>query len=101
MLLGRDVSKIPCFRNTFLYGIGGGLGAGLIAFMLTSRPQLSSHVAVASFTVVSMCFWMQCRYTYSKTKFELAQVKLGMQRHVMYEGTQIQKEIEAGHAKDA
>lgn len=28
-LFGRDVSEIPCFRNSFLYGIGGGVGMGL------------------------------------------------------------------------
>lgn len=29
LLFGRDVSEIPCFRNSFLYGIGGGVGTGL------------------------------------------------------------------------
>lgn len=28
-ILGRDVSEIPCFRNSFLYGISGGFGMGL------------------------------------------------------------------------
>lgn len=28
-LFGRDVSEIPCFRNSFLYGIGSGVGVGL------------------------------------------------------------------------
>lgn len=28
-ILGRDVSEMPCFRNSFLYGIGGGFGTGL------------------------------------------------------------------------
>ena len=28
-VFGRDVSEIPCFRNSFLYGISGGFGLGL------------------------------------------------------------------------
>ena len=28
-IFGRDVSEIPCFRNSFLYGIGGGFGSAL------------------------------------------------------------------------
>lgn len=29
VIFGRDVSEIPCFRNSFLYGIGSGIGTGL------------------------------------------------------------------------
>lgn len=39
VIFGRDVSEIPCFRNSFLYGIGTGLGIGLGIFNL----QLSFH----------------------------------------------------------
>jgi cytochrome c oxidase assembly protein subunit 20 len=28
-IFGRDVSEIPCFRDSFLWGIGGGVGTGL------------------------------------------------------------------------
>lgn len=101
MFFGRDVSKIPCFRNSFLYGISGGIGAGLTAFMFTSRPQLSSHVAMGSFSVVCLCYWFQCRYMFSQTRFEMARIRAGLQEHVLHEGTAIQDEIDAGHAKDA
>lgn len=61
MLFGRDVSKIPCFRNSFLYGIGGGFAGGLLTFLLTSRPQLSTHSAMGVFTCVTFGYWAQCR----------------------------------------
>lgn len=28
-IFGKDVSEMPCFRNSFLYGIGGGMGTGI------------------------------------------------------------------------
>lgn len=28
-VFGRDVANIPCFRNSFLYGIGSGIGIGI------------------------------------------------------------------------
>lgn len=61
MLFGRDVSKIPCFRNSFLYGIGGGFAGGLLTFMFTSRPQLSTHSAMGVFMCVTFGYWAQCR----------------------------------------
>jgi len=36
MIFGRDVSKIPCFKESFLYGLLGGIGCGLVTFMATS-----------------------------------------------------------------
>lgn len=61
MLFGRDVSKIPCFRNSFLYGIGGGFAGGLLTFLFTSRPQLSTHSAMGVFMAVTFGYWGQCR----------------------------------------
>lgn len=62
MVFGRDVSKMPCFRSSFLYGISIGLGGGLATFMLTSRPQISMHATMATFTVVTLSYWFTCRY---------------------------------------
>lgn len=36
MLFGRDVSKIPCFKDSFITGIYGGLGCGVASFLATS-----------------------------------------------------------------
>lgn len=37
VIFGRDVSKIPCFRNSFLTGIYGGVGCGIASFLATSK----------------------------------------------------------------
>lgn len=57
MVLGKDVSKIPCFRNSYLYGILGGFSMGVGHFMLTSKTLKSTHVGFGSFLVISTLYW--------------------------------------------
>lgn len=61
ILFGRDVSAIPCFRESFLYGIGSGVVIGLGAFMSTSKPRLATHVGVSSYIMITLSFWCYCR----------------------------------------
>lgn len=92
-LFGRDVADIPCFRNSFLYGIGGGIGMGLGTFMFTSRPAFSTHVAYGTFFFTTLCYWLTCRYNYSSTKFKYSQMKSAMRKQALFEGTTIEEEI--------
>lgn len=57
MFLGKDVKKIPCFRNSYLYGIIGGLSMGIGSFMFTSRTLKSTHIGFGSFVVISSAYW--------------------------------------------
>jgi cytochrome c oxidase assembly protein subunit 20 len=61
IILGRDVSEIPCFRSSFLYGMGGGFLGGIGAFLRTSRPQFSTHIGMASFFTTTFGYWFLCR----------------------------------------
>lgn len=71
MLFGRDIRKIPCFKNSMLYGIYSGLAAGLTTFMFTSRVHLSTGMTLGSFMGVSMVYWCFCRYDHVMKKHEL------------------------------
>ncbi|XP_067627995.1 cytochrome c oxidase assembly protein COX20, mitochondrial [Eurosta solidaginis] len=93
-IFGHDVSQIPCFRNSFLYGIGGGMGMGVLTFLGTSRTRLSTHVAFGSFFFGTMGYWLVCRYQWSKKRFEYAQLKEAMRRKSTYEGTDIERQVE-------
>lgn len=93
-LFGRDISHIPCFRNSYLYGIGAGFAGGLTTFFFTSRTRLATHVGVGCFAATTLVYWTQCRYKFSQTKFQYAQLKAGMQAHVTHEGTALEKEIQ-------
>ncbi|XP_056645333.1 cytochrome c oxidase assembly protein COX20, mitochondrial [Diorhabda carinulata] len=87
VLFGRDISKIPCFRNSLLYGIGGGLFCGLTRFMFTSQTLRSVNFSVYSFTVITLGYWFQCRYNYSKAKFEMMRLQELLKTHSILEGT--------------
>ncbi|ETN60172.1 lethal 87Df [Anopheles darlingi] len=95
MLFGRDVSTIPCFRNSFLYGISFGMGVGFLAFLKTSRPQLSTHIGFGTFMATTFGYWFPCRYTWSKQKFDMALMQKALQQQAIYEGTEKERELEA------
>lgn len=61
IIFGRDVSQIPCFRNSFLYGTLGGLGFGLAHFMLTSKVSKSANYSVYAFSMITIGYWIRCR----------------------------------------
>ncbi|KAJ8964529.1 hypothetical protein NQ314_004824 [Rhamnusium bicolor] len=95
MLFGRDVSKIPCFRNSLLYGIGGGLSFGLARFMFTSQPLRSVNFAVYSFSFITMAYWIHCRYDYSKKKFEMLRMQELLRTNSLMEGTTEEERIKS------
>ncbi|XP_063240428.1 cytochrome c oxidase assembly protein COX20, mitochondrial [Bacillus rossius redtenbacheri] len=94
MLFGRDVSQIPCFRDSYLYGISGGLGAGLLFFLFTSRIRMATHVGFGSFVGITLSYWAYCRYTRSVSDQNLQLLKQAMDRKLMYEGTAVEEQIE-------
>lgn len=57
-LFGRDLADIPCFRSSWLYGISGGIGAGLLYFLFTSKTRMASHVAMGSMCTITLSYWL-------------------------------------------
>ncbi|XP_050078788.1 cytochrome c oxidase assembly protein COX20, mitochondrial [Anopheles maculipalpis] len=92
IIFGRDVSTIPCFRNSFLYGISIGMGVGFLAFLKTSRPQLSTHIGFGTFMATTLGYWFPCRYNWSKQKFDAGQLQQALQQQAIYEGTEKERE---------
>jgi cytochrome c oxidase assembly protein subunit 20 len=100
MLFGRNIAEIPCFRSSFLYGGGGGIAAGFLSFLMTSRPQFSCHIAMGTFVTTVFAYWTQCRYNYSQEKFFYRQLQPLMKQQAIYEGTNLEKEVQE-KAEDA
>ncbi|XP_055642814.1 cytochrome c oxidase assembly protein COX20, mitochondrial [Toxorhynchites rutilus septentrionalis] len=94
VLFGRDLSQIPCFRNSFLYGIGTGVATGFLAFLGTSRPQLSSHIGFSGFMATTLCYWFACRYNWSKKETDTQLLQTLIQQQAMYEGTQKERDLD-------
>ncbi|XP_075224472.1 cytochrome c oxidase assembly factor COX20 lethal (3) 87Df isoform X1 [Lycorma delicatula] len=82
-LFGRDVTQIPCFRNSFLYGVYSGLGLGLSYFMFTSKVRNAVVVGYSSFFLTTLSYW----YNYSKQKFELLKIQHLLEKKIVLEGT--------------
>ncbi|XP_030370462.1 cytochrome c oxidase assembly protein COX20, mitochondrial [Scaptodrosophila lebanonensis] len=94
IIFGRDIAQIPCFRNSFLYGISGGIGIGLLTFLGTSRPHFSTHVGFGSFFCGTIVYWFGCRYQWSVRRFEQRQLQEAMRQQAMYEGTETERELD-------
>lgn len=63
-IFGRNVAEIPCFRSSFLYGIGGGFVGGAVSFLATSRTALSTNIGFATFFCGTIFYWVSCRYSF-------------------------------------
>ncbi|KAF7274440.1 cytochrome c oxidase assembly factor COX20 lethal (3) 87Df isoform X2 [Rhynchophorus ferrugineus] len=74
-------------RTSFLYGVSGGLAFGLAHFLFTSRTLRSVNYSVYSFSMITIGYWMHCRYNYSKTKFEVMRLQEMLEKQAMLEGT--------------
>ncbi|XP_050346680.1 cytochrome c oxidase assembly protein COX20, mitochondrial [Nymphalis io] len=94
-IFGRDVSKIPCFRESFLYGIATGIGVGLASFLKTSKPLMSQHIGVGTFAISTLVTWSYCRYQWSKQKFDAQLMQEALKDKIRYEGSVVEKELES------
>jgi len=53
--LGRDLNSIPCFKWTFLYGIGSACGVGMAYNLATSRSP--KKLVIGTYTTVTFGYW--------------------------------------------
>ncbi|XP_020643538.3 cytochrome c oxidase assembly protein COX20, mitochondrial [Pogona vitticeps] len=90
-----DVFKIPCARESFLYGSLGGVAVGLVHFLATSRVLRSYYVAVGGYALSTTVFWFCCRYDRAKKRFEQRMIQEGIKNMILYEGTQYDRTKEA------
>ncbi|ORY03381.1 hypothetical protein K493DRAFT_311746 [Basidiobolus meristosporus CBS 931.73] len=54
--------KMPCFRDSVLYGIGSGTGIGVGHFLLKKNIKSACNWAVGGFALVSIISWEVCQY---------------------------------------
>ena len=75
MVFGRDLTQIPCFRDSALNGIYSGIAAVLITVMATSRPRLAADTGVYTFCIVTLGSFVVCRYKREQTKKMISAVE--------------------------
>lgn len=67
---------------------------GLGTFLKTSKPMLSQHVGVGSFSMATLLYWSYCRYAWSKQRFDAQLLQDALKDKILYEGTAVEKELE-------
>lgn len=93
-LFGRDLTKIPCFKQSFFNGIASGVGIGLLVFMFTSRVPLACHSMMGSFGAITISYFSYCRYNFGKEQFMISQMQGLMQEAMVMEGADQDKAIQ-------
>ncbi|KAG9483972.1 cytochrome c oxidase assembly protein COX20, mitochondrial [Eleutherodactylus coqui] len=84
-----DVQKIPCARESVLYGSVGSLVIGVGNFLATSRVRRSCDLAVGGFLLSTLGSWLYCRYNYAKLKIQQRIVQDGLKKKMIYEGSSL------------
>jgi len=54
---------IPCMKQSWMYGISGGLASGLGYFLFTSNVKRAKWVGLGGMYAVIIGTWITCRYS--------------------------------------
>jgi cytochrome c oxidase assembly protein subunit 20 len=81
--------RTPCYRSSLLFGIGGGIGSGLLFFLFTSKIRLASHVGVVSYAGISVAAWSYCRYQMAEADRKQREYRVAIQQKLLIEGTEL------------
>ena len=90
MFNGHDLSKVPCFKNSFMYGIGSGTLVGVVYNLALSRNPFK--LAFATYGVVTFGYFFVCRYNYRMSEAELKKIRHAMRQRPFIEGTEKDQE---------
>ncbi|CAD5111093.1 DgyrCDS440 [Dimorphilus gyrociliatus] len=93
IFLGKDISKIPCFKQAFTSGILGGITTGFGYFFYSSNVKKSCNIGVGSYALVTLGFYSYCRYKFTKKLQDEALMKKALQAKILSEGTNLEAEI--------
>uniref|UniRef100_A0A8D0H1M1 Cytochrome c oxidase assembly protein COX20, mitochondrial n=1 Tax=Sphenodon punctatus TaxID=8508 RepID=A0A8D0H1M1_SPHPU len=89
-----DVRKIPCARESILYGAAGSLALGLGHFLATSRVKRSCDFGVGGFILTTLGCWFYCRYNNAKLRIQQRTIEEGIKNKFLYESSQFAPERE-------
>ncbi|NXI55704.1 COX20 protein, partial [Chloroceryle aenea] len=92
-LLGfLDVKRVPCARESVLYGSLGSFVVGLGYFLATSRVRRSCDFAVGGFISTTLGYWFYCRYNLAQQRIRQRMLKEGMRNRMLFEGSSLDPE---------
>ncbi|KAI1302348.1 Cytochrome c oxidase assembly protein COX20, mitochondrial [Halotydeus destructor] len=86
-LRDRSFSETPCYRNSFLYGIAGGLGLGLTQFMFTSNIPRATRNGVFSIFGICLPYYFFCRHTQAQNRFKFNALRAEVMAYIEQQGS--------------
>ncbi|KPM08665.1 cytochrome c oxidase protein 20-like protein [Sarcoptes scabiei] len=63
------LSRIPCFKHSFLTGLYAGVGSGIATFFFTSHISRSVNFSFAAFFIATYGYWFKCRLDWARNDF--------------------------------
>lgn len=69
-IFGEPIIKTHCQRNVMISAISGGMVGGLIAFLFTSNPRMSTRIGVITYGVIGITGALYCTYDEIQSKGE-------------------------------
>lgn len=88
LFFGTNLAKIPCFKTSFMNGIGSGMLVGVAYNLATSRNPYK--LALGTYTVVLFGSWFVCRYKYRKAEMEMRLLQTHMNDYHLMEASERQ-----------
>ncbi|OCF41376.1 hypothetical protein I317_04767 [Kwoniella heveanensis CBS 569] len=93
----ENIGKIPCARNSLLYGIAGGAGIGAVRFLGSRRPWVAANWAVGSFIAIAAFQWETCNRARRK---ELQQMRVIQERYPHRHISKLKKRGDESYGED-
>eukprot|EP00182_Erythrolobus_australicus_P002336 CAMPEP_0185829118 /NCGR_PEP_ID=MMETSP1353-20130828/55_1 /TAXON_ID=1077150 /ORGANISM="Erythrolobus australicus, Strain CCMP3124" /LENGTH=140 /DNA_ID=CAMNT_0028526869 /DNA_START=34 /DNA_END=456 /DNA_ORIENTATION=- len=91
-----DIVRVPCFRDSLLFGIPAGLVLGALRFYRLSDATRATDLAIKGIAAFSMTSWIVCRYEYRERRRKIRTAFEEQQRLIL---TRIMLEKEEEDAK--
>ena len=98
-VFGRDLSKIQCFKSSFINGIGAGAVSGIAYNLATSRPPW--RLSFWTYVAVTSASFVFCRVTANINKQNFRMMQSQMNDYNLLKDTELGKELDEKWAKDA
>ena len=92
MFNGHDLSKVPCFKDSWMYGIGTGMVVGVAYNLLLSRNPFK--IAFWTYGAVTFGYFGVCRYNFRQREAEMKKIRHAMRTMPYFEGTEKDKRME-------
>ncbi|KAK1120723.1 hypothetical protein K0M31_010927 [Melipona bicolor] len=75
---GEPIIKTRCQRNAMISAISGGIICGLITFLFTSNPRVSTRMGVVGYGVIGITGACYCAYDEMKLRSEAREFRKAM-----------------------